>query len=256
MPTTPITPGTQRLRGKVFVITGAASGIGRACAVRYAQEGGKVVLADVSAEAGEAAARQIRESGGHAVFQHTDVRHPEELDRLLSRALSEFGGLHVWHNNAFKSVFKTIVEQTLQEFDDTMDVSLRAYWYGSKIAVTHMLAHDGGLILNTASVQSYFGEPGFSAYQCAKGAILSLTRSIGVDHAPKVRAVALAPGFIITPAHDGIPPETLERVKASIPAQRGASPEEVAALAAFLASHEADYITATGIIQDGGYLGI
>lgn len=247
---------TTRLQGKVCVITGAASGIGRACVERYAAEGGKVVLADVNAEAGEAVAEGIRTQGGSAVFQHTDVSEPAQLERLLARAISEYGDVHVWHNNAFKSVFKTIVDQTLQEFDDTVRISLRAYWYGSKIAVTHMLAHSGGVILNTASVQSYFGEPGFSAYQVAKGGILSLTRSIGVDHAPKVRAVAIAPGFIHTPAHDGIPPETIERVKASIPAQRGAQPEEVAALAAFLASDEADYITGTGVIMDGGYLGI
>lgn len=249
-------PVKDRLRGKVCVITGAASGIGRACAIRYAQEGARVVIADINVAGGEAVAAEIRAFGGEAIFHYTDVGEPEQLDALLARAIDVFGYVNVWHNNAFKSVFKTIVEQTLEEFDETIRISLRAYWYGAKIAVMHMLERDGGVILNTASVQSYFGEPGFSAYQCAKGGILSLTRSIGVDHAPKVRAVAIAPGFIHTPAHAGIPAETIERVKQSIPAGRGASPEEVAALAAFLASDEADYITATGIIIDGGYLAI
>ncbi len=246
----------MRLDGKVIVITGAASGIGKACAVRYASEGAKVVLADINQDAGEAAMRDIRAEGGEAVFQLTDVGETAALEHLLARALDEYGDVHVWHNNAFASVFKPITEQTLEEFDSTMRVSVRAYWYGSKLAVTHMLEHSGGVILNTASVQSYFGEPGFSAYQVAKGGILSLTRSLGVDHAPKIRAVAIAPGFIHTPAHDGIPAETIERVKESIPAKRGAQPEEVAALAAFLASDEADYINATGIIMDGGYLGV
>lgn len=243
---------TTRLEGKVIVITGAASGIGRACAVRYAQEGARVVLADINAENGEAAAQHIRDDGGQAVFQQTDVSEPEQLDRLLQRGIDEFDGVNVWHNNAFKSVFKPLAEQTLAEFDETMRVSVRAYWYGSKIAVTHMLGNGGGVILNTASVQSYVGEAGFSAYQVAKGGILSLTRSIGVDHAPDIRAVAIAPGFIHTPAHDGIPQETIDKVTARIPAQRGAQPEEVAALAAYLASDEADYINATGIIIDGG----
>ncbi|MEM7739161.1 MAG: SDR family oxidoreductase [Deinococcota bacterium] len=246
----------MRLDGKVIVITGAASGIGKACAARYASEGAKVVLADINQDAGEAAVSEIRAEGGEAVFQLTDVGETAALESLLARALSEYGDLHVWHNNAFTSVFKPITEQTLEEFDSTMRVSVRAYWYGSKLAVTHMLGRSGGVIINTASVQSYFGEPGFSAYQVAKGGILSLTRSLGVDHAPKIRAVAIAPGFIHTPAHDGIPPETIERVKESIPAKRGAQPEEVAALAAFLASDEADYINATGIIMDGGYLGV
>ncbi|MEM6427818.1 MAG: SDR family oxidoreductase [Deinococcota bacterium] len=246
----------MRLDGKVIVITGAASGIGKACATRYASEGAKVVLADINQDAGEVAVREIRTEGGEAVFQLTDVGETAALESLLARALSEYGDVHAWHNNAFASVFKPITEQTLEEFDSTMRVSVRAYWYGSKLAVTHMLERSGGVIINTASVQSYFGEPGFSAYQVAKGGILSLTRSLGVDHAPKIRAVAIAPGFIHTPAHDGIPLETIERVKESIPAKRGAQPEEVAALAAFLASDEADYINATGIIMDGGYLGV
>lgn len=135
-------------------------------------------------------------------------------------------------------------------------MSLRAYWYGSKIAVRHMIQRGGGTILHTASVQSYFGEPGFSSYQCAKGGILSMARSIAVDHAPAIRLVALAPGFIHTPANDGIPPETIERVVAQIPARPGAEPAEVAALAAFLASYEAAYITGTGIVIDGGYLAV
>lgn len=249
-------PAPDRLRGKVCVVTGAASGIGRACAIRYAQEGAQIVVADIDAEGGTAVVETIRANGGDAIFQHADVGEPAHLDALLSRAVDAYGYVNVWHNNAFKSVFKTIVDQTLEEFDETIRVSLRAYWYGAKIAVTHMLERYGGVILNTASVQSYFGEPGFSAYQCAKGAILSLTRSIGVDHAPKIRAVAIAPGFIHTPAHRGIPAETIERVIRSIPAGRGASPEEVAALAAFLISDEADYITATGVIIDGGYLAV
>lgn len=241
-----------RLAGKVCVVTGAASGIGAACARRYAAEGAAVVLADV-AVAGADVAASIREAGGRALFVHTDVGEPEQLERLRDAAVREFSRIDVWHNNAFRSVFKPIAEQTLQEFDDTIRVSLRAYWYGSKLAVEQMLTAGGGVVLHTASVQSYMGERGFSAYQCAKGGILSLARSIALDHAPAIRSVAVAPGFIITPAHDGIPPETIAQVVAGIPAGRGASPDEVAGLCAYLASDEADYVTATGVIIDGGY---
>ena len=241
-----------RLKGKVCVITGAASGIGAACARRFAAEGAAVVVADVS-PAGEEVVLAIRQEGGTAIFVPTDVAQPEALEHLLSSAVDAFGKVDVWHNNAFKSVFKTIADQTLDEFDETMRVSLRAYWYGSKLAVTHMLTRGGGVILHSASVQSYMGEPGFSAYQCAKGGILSLARSIAVDHAPLIRSVAIAPGFIHTPAHDLLTDDTITRVISQIPAQRGAEPEEVAALAAFLASDEASYITGTGIVIDGGY---
>jgi NAD(P)-dependent dehydrogenase (short-subunit alcohol dehydrogenase family) len=230
------------------VVTGAASGIGAACAVRYAAEGAAVVVADLSPD-GQTVVDGIVASGGRALFVHTDVGEPADLEQLLEAAVQEYGRVTVWHNNAFRSVFKTISEQTLQEFDDTIRISLRAYWYGSKLAVGHMLQAGGGLVLHTASVQSYMGEAGFSAYQCAKGGILSLARSIALDHAPSIRSVAVAPGFIHTGAHDGIPPATIERVLTAIPAARGASPDEVAALCAFLASPEADYITGTGVVN-------
>lgn len=246
----------RRYEDRTVVVTGAGSGIGRACAERFAAEGAHVVVAELVETAGAATVAAIEQAGGRATFVGTDVAVPGDLERVRDVALRTTGRIHVWHNNAFASVFKPIVEQTLEEFDATMQVSLRAYWYGSKLAAEHMLEAGGGVILHTASVQSYFGEPGFSAYQCAKGGILSLARSVGVDCAPTVRSVALAPGFIHTPAHDGIPMETIERVVAGIPARRGAQPSEVAALAAYAASDEAGYLTATGIVLDGGYLAV
>lgn len=246
----------MRLSDRVCVITGGANGIGQACAKRYAQEGGKVVVADVDQDGGDRVIHEIRHAGGTAVFQPTDVSDASQLEVLLERSLSEFNGLHVWHNNAFRSVYKPITEQTLDEFDETVRVCLRPYWYGAKLAAMHMLNQDGGTILNTASVQSYFGEPGFSAYQTVKGAILNLTRSVGVECAPKVRCVAIAPGFVYTAAHESKSPDEIERAIQSTPAKRGAQPDEIAALAAFLASDEASFINATGIIIDGGYLAI
>jgi NAD(P)-dependent dehydrogenase (short-subunit alcohol dehydrogenase family) len=247
---------SMRLEHRVCVITGGANGIGRACAQRYAQEGGQVVVADIDQKSGEQVVQDIRAAGGTAIFQPTDVADPSQLETLLNRSCSEFGGMHVWHNNAFRSVYKPITEQTLDEFDDTVRVCLRPYWYGAKLAAMYLLQHGGGTILNTASVQSYFGEPGFSAYQTVKGAILNLTRSVGVECAPLVRSVAIAPGFVYTAAHEGKSPEEIERAIQSTPAKRGAKPEEIAALAAFLASDEARFITATGVIIDGGYLAI
>lgn len=249
-------PNPTRLQGKTIVITGAARGIGAACARRYVEEGASVVAADIDGESLSRLVASTESSGGAMVSRVVDVRDPQQLEELRTFALERFGSLNGWHNNAFASVFKPIYEQTLEEFDSTIDISLRAYWYGAKLAVEHMRGNGGGVILNTASVQSYFGEPGFSAYQAAKGAILNLTRSVGKECAPEVRAVAIAPGLIFTPAHDGIPAETMDRVVESIPARRGAQPEEVAALAAFLISDEADYITGTGVIMDGGYLSI
>lgn len=243
----------DRLTGKVVVITGAASGIGLACAHRYAREGASVVLADLS-PAGEQVAAAVRANGGQAAFCRTDVSDDAQVQALLDFAVRAYGPVHVWHNNAYWSVFQTIVNQTLEEFDRTVAVSLRGYWLGAKVAVTHMLAHGGGLILNTGSVQSYLGERGFSAYQVVKAGILGLTRSVAVDHAPGIRCVMVAPGLIRTPANDRLTPEQLQQVLAAIPAARMAEPHELAGLCAYLASDEADYITATTVVIDGGYL--
>jgi NAD(P)-dependent dehydrogenase (short-subunit alcohol dehydrogenase family) len=249
-------PNAERLKDKTVVVTGAASGIGAACAKRYAAEGARVVLGDVDRDGLASVAAEIRDAGGAATEVDADVSDEHAIEGLRDRALEVYGSLEGWHNNAFASVFRPIYEQTLQEFDDTVQVALRAYWYGAKLAANYMLEHDGGVVLNTASVQSYFGEPGFSAYQTVKGGILNLTRSMGKECAPSVRAVAIAPGLIHTPAHEGIPQETMDRVVQNIPAKRGAGPEEVGALAAFLISDEADYITGTGVIIDGGYLAV
>lgn len=244
-------PVRGRHDGRVYLVTGGANGIGRACARRMAEEGARVVIADIDPRGAEVA----REVGG--AFRRTDMADPEEVRALAAFALERFGRIDLWHNNAFSAVFKPIHEQSLEEFDRITAVGIRGYWMGAKAAVEHMRARGGkGVILNTASVQSFVGEKGFSAYQATKGAVLALTRSLAVDHAPDIRAVAIAPGLIATEAIKGIPAEVMEGVVAAIPAGRAAQPEEVAALVAFLASDEADYISGTAVILDGAYLAI
>ena len=244
-------PVPDRHAGKVYVITGGAQGIGRACAERFAAEGAQVMIADIDAE-GAALAEMI---GG--AFQKTDMADPEAVQALAKATVAHFGRIDIWHNNAFSAVFKPIHEQTLEEFDQITGVGIRGYWMGAKVAVEQMRAQGGkGVIVNTASVQSFVGEKGFSAYQATKGAVLAMTRSLALDHAPDIRAVAIAPGLIATKAIEGIPDDVMEEVIAGIPAGRAAEPEEVAALAAFIASEEADYMSGTAVILDGAYLAI
>jgi NAD(P)-dependent dehydrogenase (short-subunit alcohol dehydrogenase family) len=245
----------HRLESHVAVVTGAASGIGRACAMRYAREGARVVIADVDEAGGHETLELVRAAGGTAIFTHCDVTREDDIQAALEAGISGFGFISLWHNNAFWSVFRNIVEQSLEEFDRTIQISLRGYWLGAKAAVTHIESRGGrGVILNTGSVQSYLGERAFSAYQVAKSGILGLTRSLALDHAPHIRCVAIAPGLVKTPVNAALPDDTLKRVLASIPMARGAEPEEIAGLCAYLASDEADYITGTTTVIDGGYL--
>lgn len=244
-------PVTGRHAGRVYVVTGGAQGIGRACAERFAAEGAQVMIGDLD-DAGQEVADAI---GG--AFTRTDMADPEQVRGLVAATVARFGRIDIWHNNAFSAVFKPIHEQTLEEFDRITGVGIRGYWMGAKAAVEQMRAQGGkGVIVNTASVQSFVGEKGFSAYQATKGAVLALTRSLAIDHAPDIRAVALAPGLIATDAIKGIPDDVMEGVLADIPAGRAAQPEEVAALAAFVASDEADYMSGTAVILDGAYLAI
>jgi 3-oxoacyl-[acyl-carrier protein] reductase len=244
-------PVSGRHQDRVYVITGGAHGIGRACAERFAAEGASVMVADVDPR-GEAVAQAI---GG--AFRRTDMSDPAEVRALAADTVARFGRIDIWHNNAFAAVFKPIHEQTLEEFDRITGVGIRGYWMGAKVAVEQMRAQGGpGVIVNTASVQSFVGEKGFSAYQATKGAVLALTRSLAVDHAPLIRAVAIAPGLIETEAVKAIPQDVMDGVVASIPAARAADPREVAALAAYIASDEADYMSGTAVILDGAYLAI
>jgi NAD(P)-dependent dehydrogenase (short-subunit alcohol dehydrogenase family) len=244
-------PVPGRHADRVYVITGGAQGIGRACAERFAAEGARVMIADI-----DPAGAEVAEAIGGA-FHRTDMSDPDQVRALAAATVDRFGRIDIWHNNAFTAVFKPIHEQTLAEFDAITGVGIRGYWMGAKVAVEQMRAQGGkGVIVNTASVQSFVGEKGFSAYQATKGAVLALTRSLAIDHAPDIRAVAIAPGLIATEAIKGIPEDVMEGVIADIPAGRAALPEEVAALAAFIASDEADYMSGTAVILDGAYLAI
>jgi NAD(P)-dependent dehydrogenase (short-subunit alcohol dehydrogenase family) len=243
----------MRLQGKVAIVTGAASGIGRATALRFAQEGAKVVVADVNVAGASACVEAIHQQGGVAMFTQTDVGRDEEVQAMILAAVNTYGGLDILHNNAYWTQARTALETTLDNWQHTLDVTLRAIWLGAKYAAPHMLARGGGVILNTASVHSVVGVAGFAAYQAAKGGALSLTRALALELAPRIRVVAILPGAIDTPAVRISADLNIDKMVADIPMQRLGKPEEIAATAAFLASDDAAYITGTGILVDGGY---
>lgn len=248
----------MRLAGKVAVITGAASGIGKATATRFAEEGAKVVVADINPEGGQACADQIKAQGGQAAFIKTDVVQEKDVENMVRFAVETYGGLDILHNNAYWTDARTALETTIENWQRTMDVTLRPILLGAKAAVPHMRAtRGGGVIINTASIQSVAAIAGYAAYAAAKGGVLALTRTMAVELVPDIRVVAILPGAINTPAvaisnEEGY----MERLLAGIPMKRLGEAREVANVALFLASDEASYITGTGILVDGGFTAV
>lgn len=242
----------MRLPNKVAIITGAASGIGRATAIRFAQEGAKVVVADINEAGGNGCVAHIVAGGGQAAFVQTDVSQEADLKRMLDFASATYGGLDILYNNAYWTDAKTIVETTNEGWQRTLDVTLRPIFWGSKFAIPHLRSGGGGVILNTASVQSIRGFPGYFSYQAAKGGVMALTRALAVELAPDIRVAAILPGAINTPALAISEEQSVAALLETIPMKRIGQPEEIANMALFLASDEASYITGAGFVVDGG----
>src|SRR5260370_16537444 len=190
-----------KLEKKVAVITGAASGIGRATAIRFAGEGAAVVIADLNREGGEATVRDCKENGGAAVFQLADVSSEEDIRGAVDREVKEFGRLDIIYNNAGLGGAVGLLEKTaVENWDRTFSVLLRAVFLGIKHAVPEMRKAGGGSIISTASIAGLRGAPGLHAYCAAKSGVISITRSASIEFAKdKIRVNCICPGLIPTP---------------------------------------------------------
>jgi NAD(P)-dependent dehydrogenase (short-subunit alcohol dehydrogenase family) len=247
-----------RLDGKVAVITGSASGIGRATAVRFAGEGAAVVISDLNKDGGESAVRDCKEHGGRAVFQRADVSAESDVQAMIARAVKEFGGLDIIYNNAGLGGAVGPIEQiTVENWDKTFGVLLRGVFLGIKHAAPEMRKRGGGSIISTASVAGIRGFAGLHAYCAAKAGVVNLTRSAAMELAKdRIRVNCICPGGINTPIlHRNIPGgrEAMEQFLASgQPIQRAGHPEDIAAMALFLASDDSEWVTGQAMIVDGG----
>ncbi len=252
----------MRLKDKVAVITGGASGIGKSIAETFVREGAAVVIGDVRedpAEGGPRVTEEIQSMGGRGIFLRTDVSRWEDIDALVSTAVEEFGGLDVMVNNAATAVGKPLLETTEEEWDRVIDVNMKGVFFGCKRAIQQMLTQDAvegvrGRIVNISSQHGMICAPGNFAYGVGKSGVVYMTRQIAVDYAEQgIVCNAVAPGRILT-GKPLDPADPLTYSKSRTPMPRLGVPQDVASAALFLASDEATYITGHNLMVDGGWM--
>jgi NAD(P)-dependent dehydrogenase (short-subunit alcohol dehydrogenase family) len=246
------------LEGRVGLVTGAASGIGAATVRLAAQEGARVLLADVAVEAGEALAKEIRAAGGEALFVRTDVTVAAEVEALVARAVSEYGALHWASNNAAGGAgdFAKLVDTDERTWERTLAVCLTGVFYGMKYQVPAMLAAGGGSIVNISSASTLKGHAFLAAYTAAKGGVEALTKTAAQEYSARgIRVNAVSPGGIETPAiarYFEKFPDVRQRTVDSHAMRRLGAPEELAEAVVWLASERSSYVTGANLLVDGG----
>jgi glucose 1-dehydrogenase len=247
----------MRLQGKTAVITGSGRGIGRAIAVRLASEGAEIAINDLNVQ-GEACQTlsQVEATGRRGVLIQADISRTDEARRLIDEAVREFGPLDILVNNAGIEKRAPFVEVTEADYDAVLGVNLKGAFFVTQAFVRHLLAaRRPGRVINISSVHEEMPFPGFSTYCASKGGMQLLTRDLAVELGPHgITVNGIAPGAIATEINRALLDDRprVERLLKQIPLGRMGKPEDVAALAAFLASPDADYVTGSTYYVDGG----
>ncbi len=244
-----------RLAGKVALVTGAGAGIGQATARLLAQEGARVVIAELNAEAGEQTAHFIAQAGGDAIALRTDVTEPDSIQSTIEKAEQHYGGLHIMHNNAGGSTLRDgdVIQAPLDEFWRVIKLDLFGTFLGCRFGIPAILRSGGGSVINMSSNVALMGVPGRDCYTAAKGGVAAMTRSMAVEFAPRVRVNAVAPSATMT-----------DRVRALVAGNAALDklanshllgliePEDIAPMVLFLASDEASKVTGHVYPVDSG----
>ena len=251
----------MRLQDKAVIVTGGASGIGRAICELFAQEGARVVVADIDTDGGEVTVGRIKADGGEAVFVHADVSKDADVQEMVRAAVGAYGTVNVLVNDAAAFVFGAIEDVTLEDWQRVMGVNV----FGSSSCVKHvvplMKEAGGGSIVNLASISSFIAQPAFIPYNTSKGALLQLTRCLALDLGPSnIRVNCICPGYVLTEGTERHLRKTNTPLEEYMNDARQASffnrvgtPREIAYGALFLASDESSFMTGAPLIMDGGY---
>jgi NAD(P)-dependent dehydrogenase (short-subunit alcohol dehydrogenase family) len=243
------------LADKVAIVTGAGSGIGAASAIRFAEEGAAVLVADIREHKADQTVSEIEARGGVAQSCQVDVADADSVAAMVDDCVQHFARVDVLFNNAGTLRIGTVVSLPVEDWDLVMGVNVRSVFLGAKFAIPHMRAQGSGSIINTASVSGLHGDGNGVVYAASKAAVINLTRAMSTDHAAEgIRVNAICPGTIETPpvARMAQEPEFMERNIAAHAIGRLGHPEEIASVAVWLASDEASFVTGEAIVADGG----
>lgn len=245
------------LDGKVALVTGGGSGIGRASAQAFAREGARVVVTDLDEPGGKETVSLVEEDGGEATFMACDVSDETRVKSVVAAAVDTYGGLHCAHNNAgIAGPFASLPDYPTEEWDRIIAINLSGVFYGLKYEIPAILESGGGAVVNTSSVAGLTANPYGSGYSAAKYGVIGLTRSASFEYASSgVRVNAICPGAIDTPMLDGFrerAPEFTDQVRSGHPIGRFGAPQEIAEAAVWLCSDAASFVTGVAFPVDGG----
>lgn len=245
---------SREFDGKVALVTGGSSGIGKATALAFARAGANVVIATRRVTEGEQTAHEICERGGDAIFVKTDISKASEVEGLMNQTIKFYGHLDYACNSAGTFVMGRLFELSEEEWDRTINANLKGIWLSLKYQIPIMLQQKGGVIVNMASMSAIIGNPGVSIYSASKGGVVALTQSAAIEYAASgIRINAISPGVISTPMVDDIPTPLLEDIQSKHPIGRLGKPEEIADAVVWLCSDKASFITGHNMVIDGGY---
>jgi 3-oxoacyl-[acyl-carrier protein] reductase len=243
----------MRLEGKVSIVTGAAQGIGKATALKFAAEGSKVVICDVRLGSMDEISSELKEMNAEFLAYEVNVVNRDQIKNMVDDVVSKWGKIDVLVNNAGITADNQLVKMPEEDFDKVIDVNLKGVFNCTQIVVPIMSDNGGGVVLNASSVVGLYGNFGQTNYAATKWGVIGMTKTWAKELGKKnIRVNAIAPGFIATPMVKKMPEKVIEMMEGKAPLRRLGTPEDIANAYAFLASEEASFITGTVLSVDGG----